>query len=219
MKGKFDYMQLPNHIQFETVSQATKLLEKRRMLYEVHEALEQQKEEFSRQKEGILRHEEIIREADLNIQEHLIKYGQSLIETEKKTQKTKERLRNDRADKAEIDVEIEKESRMIAELRRHRAIFEMKISALGKYRVFLDQINLNKDLFNDTQEMLLRQKILSKSNNSLKQNLQELDGEIEELKNLRTLTKKQKDDEKLRLNNEIAKLQDELDVKWVLAES
>ena len=44
MKGKFDYMQLPNHIQFETVSQATKLLEKRRILYEVHEALEQQKE-------------------------------------------------------------------------------------------------------------------------------------------------------------------------------
>ena len=37
---------VPNHIQFDTVSPATKLLEKRRMMYEVHEAFEQQKEEF-----------------------------------------------------------------------------------------------------------------------------------------------------------------------------
>lgn len=31
---------LPNHLQFDTVSPATKLLEKRRKMYEVHEAFE-----------------------------------------------------------------------------------------------------------------------------------------------------------------------------------
>ena len=41
-----DGNKVPNHIQFDTVSPATKLLEKRRMMYEVHEAFEQQKEEF-----------------------------------------------------------------------------------------------------------------------------------------------------------------------------
>jgi len=39
---------LPNHLQFDTVSPATKLLEKRRKMYEVHEAFEAQKEEFKK---------------------------------------------------------------------------------------------------------------------------------------------------------------------------
>ena len=48
--GVNNKMSLPNHIQFDTVSPATKLLEKRRKMYEVHEAFEQQKEEFKRYK-------------------------------------------------------------------------------------------------------------------------------------------------------------------------
>ena len=39
---------LPTHMQFESVSPATKLLEKRRKMYEVHEAFEAQKEEFKK---------------------------------------------------------------------------------------------------------------------------------------------------------------------------
>jgi hypothetical protein len=35
---------VPSHIQFDTVSPATRLLEKRRRMYEVHEAFEVQKE-------------------------------------------------------------------------------------------------------------------------------------------------------------------------------
>lgn len=40
-KGK-----IQSHIQFDTVSPATRLLEKRRRMYEVHEAFEVQKEEY-----------------------------------------------------------------------------------------------------------------------------------------------------------------------------
>ena len=39
---------IPNHIQFDTVSPATKLLEKRRQMYEVHEAFEAQRQEFKK---------------------------------------------------------------------------------------------------------------------------------------------------------------------------
>lgn len=38
----------PSHIQFDTVSPATRLLEKRRRMYEVHEAFEAQKEEYKK---------------------------------------------------------------------------------------------------------------------------------------------------------------------------
>lgn len=37
-----------NYVQFDSVSPATKLLEKRRRMYEVHEAFEAQKQEFKK---------------------------------------------------------------------------------------------------------------------------------------------------------------------------
>jgi len=45
---KTEKKKLPNHLQYDTVSPATKLLEKRRKMYEVHEAFEAQKEEFKK---------------------------------------------------------------------------------------------------------------------------------------------------------------------------
>lgn len=223
MKGKFDYMQLPNHIQFETVSQATKLLEKRRMLYEVggsqqvHEALEQQKEEFNRQKEGLQRHEEIVREADITIQEHLIKYGQSLIETEKKIYKTNERRRADEIDLQKFETDILREKQIIEELDKHKSVLEMKIRSLHKYEQFLEQISADKELFTDTNDMLVRQKTLVKSNSELEEKVRRNEAMIEELKNAKVKLKKEKDDKKLQLTNEIARLQEEFEVAWAHA--
>lgn len=48
MLHKIKANKLPSHIQFDTVSPATKLLEKRRKMYEVNEAFESQKEEFKK---------------------------------------------------------------------------------------------------------------------------------------------------------------------------
>jgi hypothetical protein len=42
---------MPSHIQFDTVSPATKLLEKRRMMYEVDETFEKQKDEYKKFKQ------------------------------------------------------------------------------------------------------------------------------------------------------------------------
>lgn len=47
-KNKEQIQKISAHVQFETVSPATKLLEERRKMYEVHEAFEVQKEEFKK---------------------------------------------------------------------------------------------------------------------------------------------------------------------------
>jgi hypothetical protein len=41
-------MKLPQHLQMDTVSPATRLLEKRRLMYEVEDAFNNQKKEFER---------------------------------------------------------------------------------------------------------------------------------------------------------------------------
>jgi hypothetical protein len=47
-KNKEHIQKISAHVQFETVSPATKLLEERRKMYEVHEAFEVQKDEFKK---------------------------------------------------------------------------------------------------------------------------------------------------------------------------
>lgn len=47
-KNREQIQKISAHVQFETVSPATKLLEERRKMYEVHEAFEVQKEEFKK---------------------------------------------------------------------------------------------------------------------------------------------------------------------------
>lgn len=47
-KNKEQIQKISAHVQFETVSPATKLLEERRKMYEVHEAFEVQKDEFKK---------------------------------------------------------------------------------------------------------------------------------------------------------------------------
>ncbi len=73
---------LPDSIMFQHISPATKLLEKRRQMFEVQEALNSQKEEFSRREDAFRRREEGLRRKDLELQESLIKFNKFLQENE-----------------------------------------------------------------------------------------------------------------------------------------
>jgi len=63
---------LPQTLMFDHVSPATRLLEKRRQMFEVQEALNSQKEEFQRREDAFRRREEGLRRKDLELQESLI---------------------------------------------------------------------------------------------------------------------------------------------------
>jgi hypothetical protein len=60
------------------VAPQTRLLEKRRQMFEVQEALDAQKEEFARREEAFKRREEGLRKKDLDLQEALIRFNQIL---------------------------------------------------------------------------------------------------------------------------------------------
>lgn len=58
-----------NQLQMDSVSPSTKLLEKRRLMYEVQEAFDRQKEEERRKEEIFRKKEAELRARDLYIQE------------------------------------------------------------------------------------------------------------------------------------------------------
>ena len=62
----------------EHVSPATRLLEKRRQMFEVQEALEAQKQEFNRKEEVFKRREDGLKKKDLELQESLIRFSKFL---------------------------------------------------------------------------------------------------------------------------------------------
>jgi hypothetical protein len=68
-------IKLPQHLQLDSVSPATRLLEKRRAMYEVQKAFEDQKEEFQKKEENFKKREAELREKDILIQDHLIKFS------------------------------------------------------------------------------------------------------------------------------------------------
>lgn len=69
---------LPQTLTLDHVSAATRLLEKRRQMFEVQEALSAQKEEFNRREDAFRRREDGLRSKDLVLQKSLIKFNKFL---------------------------------------------------------------------------------------------------------------------------------------------
>ena len=68
-------IKLPQHLQLDSVAPATRLLEKRRLMYEVQKAFDDQKEEFLMKEKRFKLQEAELREKDVLIQENLIKFS------------------------------------------------------------------------------------------------------------------------------------------------
>lgn len=66
------------------VCEATKLLEKRRILYQIDEAFNKQVEEYNKKMEKFKKQEEKIKKMDLRVQEDFLKFSKFLNETKNK---------------------------------------------------------------------------------------------------------------------------------------
>merc|ERR1719157_434923 len=81
----------PQHLIFENVSPATRLLEKRRQMYEVQDALENQKTRFAKEEETFRKKEEQLRAKDLQLQHQLFRFNKFLQDNEAKRRRAETR--------------------------------------------------------------------------------------------------------------------------------
>ncbi|KAL3154438.1 Cilia- and flagella-associated protein 73 [Trebouxia sp. C0010 RCD-2024] len=98
---------IPHTLVLEHVSPATRLLEKRRQMFEVQEALEQQKIEFNRKEEVFKRREEGLKKKDLELQESLIRFSKFLQENDAKRMHALKKAMDERKTREEKEREIE----------------------------------------------------------------------------------------------------------------
>lgn len=159
---------LPQTLMFDHVSPATRLLEKRRQMFEVQEALNSQKEEFSRREDAFRRREDGLRRKDLELQESLIKFNKFLQENESKRNRALKRTAEEKKQRELKEKEIEKLKIQLATRKKEETLQKLEVEKNLKYQDYLDNVVINMSkFFPEISDILNRYKTLRDANQHL----------------------------------------------------
>lgn len=194
------------------ISEAARMLEKKRILYDVEEAYRLQVEDFNQELKEFCKQEDMIKQKDFLVQKKLIKVAKHLIENKNKKIRAERRFNDERAETEKVERDIEKMKHELEILEEHRKIFDKKITNLQKFEDFLRIIvQEHQDQYTDVGDFLQRFRVLEQNNKHLKK----LQYNIEQKNNSLSLKllsyEKNKLDQIMILNNEIANLQSNLE--------
>lgn len=159
---------LPQTLMFDHVSPATRLLEKRRQMFEVQEALNAQKEEFSRREDAFRRREDGLRRKDLELQESLIKFNKFLQENESKRNRAMKRASEEKKQREIKEKEIERLKAQYAAVKKEESQLKEQVEKLLKYQDYLENVVLAMSKF------FLEIQDISNRYNTLKDNNEDL---------------------------------------------
>jgi chromosome segregation ATPase len=209
---------LPQTLTLDHVSPATRLLEKRRQMFEVQEALDAQKEEFSRREDAFRRREEALRKKDLELQESLIKFNKFLQENESKRNRAIKRASDERKQREQKEAEIGRLHAQLEQKMEDEKALKKQVAQNMKYQLYLaDVVDFVTEDFHEIQELLNRYKTLMDANHDLADRQRENEGESENKRVHFANYTKERANEILNANNEIASLQKKLESGEALA--
>ena len=196
----------------DSTSTTTKLLEKRRMMYEVKEDFNQAKDEERELENDFKATESRLRAKDLELQQELIKFNQILQENELKKNKAKKKYEDELRLKKQKEERIEQLNIDIKELEEKVAIRAREVARMKKYEDFLDKVRIEyPDDFADLSDILGRYSTLHKSYGDLMRKRQRLEMELTDTKKKRDQYEKERKDELMELNIDIAVLQKDIE--------
>eukprot|EP00592_Proboscia_alata_P004583 CAMPEP_0194371220 /NCGR_PEP_ID=MMETSP0174-20130528/19604_1 /TAXON_ID=216777 /ORGANISM="Proboscia alata, Strain PI-D3" /LENGTH=336 /DNA_ID=CAMNT_0039149145 /DNA_START=177 /DNA_END=1184 /DNA_ORIENTATION=- len=199
----------------ENACTETRMLEKRRQMFEISEALEHQKDEFARREDAFRRREDSLRKKDLQLQESLIKFNKFLQDNERKKTRAIKRTADENRNTELKSVESNKKFEKLQEKASNEKVCKDELVKNGKYRTYLsnfvDFMQGTSDEFSEIQDILNRHRTLTETNSQLieqqKKSVTESELRRAELFQL----SRDKVNSILNRNNEIASLQKNLE--------
>lgn len=208
-------------LMLDHVSAATRLLEKRRQMFEVQEALSAQKEEFNRREDAFRRREDALKRKDLELQESLIKFNKFLQENETKKNRALKRAADEKKQRESKEVEIKRFKTQLEQKMREEAVLKQELERNMKYQEFLDGLvsSMAKFFPEGISDVLNRYKTLRDANTYLLEKQQADEATNESTLREFTTFKKSKENEILNSNNEIADMQKKLEHRVAKANS
>eukprot|EP00899_Mesostigma_viride_P009263 jgi/Mesvir1/18338/Mv14239-RA.1 len=202
---------MPQTLVLEHVSPATRLLEKRRQMFEVQEALEAQKQEFARKEEVFVRREEGLKKKDLELQESLIRFSKFLQENDSKRTRAVKKAADEIKLRLQKEGEIEKLDAALQELKREKVHTSNVVEKSMRYQKYLEAVLDVADEYHEINDLLMRAATLEATNADLKAHSRACLEKHEEKRAELQLYSKQKMDEILNLNNKVSMLKKELE--------
>ena len=222
---------LPQQLTLDHVSPATRLLEKRRHMFEVQEALDAQKEgvlltihfnthtqtpfppsraeEFQRREATFQRREEMLKKKDLELQESLIKFHKFLQENDSKRNRAEKKQLDEKKQKHIKEAEIIRLHGEVEKQKEKRGQMMEEVKKMSQYQGFLDSVLEVEEEYPEIADLLARYETLSAARADLiKRQDSAADQNERERKELQEFMQVQTD-KILNYNNQIADLQDE----------
>ncbi|MEW5313954.1 MAG: hypothetical protein WDW38_005484 [Sanguina aurantia] len=193
------------------VSPATRLLEKRRQMFEVQEALEAHKQDFNRKEEVFKRREEQLKLKDLELQESLIRFSKFLQENDSKRARAEKKAADEIRARLQKEAEIEQLSEQLEELRTEKERVHEVLEKSMRYQHYLESVLEVADEYQEVSDLLLRHATLQATNSDLREHQRRCGELSERVRAELQVYAKQKTDEILNLNNSIARMKKELE--------
>eukprot|EP00606_Chrysophyceae_sp_TOSAG23-5_P000293 GSChrysophyteH2.ASY1.ANO1.1036.1 assembled CDS len=199
---------LPTTLMFDHVSPATRLLEKRRQMFEVQEALNAQKDEFNRREDAYRRREDGLRRKDLELQESLIKFNKFLQENESKRNRALKRAADERKQQDAKDIEIKKLEQQLQQILIDEAELKEKVEKNLQYQDYLENVcqSMTK-YFPEISDILSRYSTLRDANKQLLASKEQDDLDRDTKEREYNVFRKDNENRILNQNNEIAEMQ------------
>lgn len=204
----------PKHAQqlfFDNVSPATRLLEKRRQMYEVQDALENQKQRFQKEEDNFRTREEQLKDKDLQLQHQLFRFNRFLQDNEAKRRRAQTRGDEELAQIKQKDEEILDLERQLAASRRQCQELADEVARNMKYEAFLEKVKDRCQEYPEIQELLLRYETLESANTELLSDQTHAESRAKDLHNHFHSYRKEQEMKTLALTNKMAALSADLD--------
>jgi len=201
----------PQQLIFENVSPATRLLEKRRQMYEVQDALEAQKAKGIKEEEAFKKKEDALRNKDLQLQQQLIKFNKFLQDNEAKRRRAETRAAEEMAQIKQKEEEIAQLTKQLEESKQQCAQLEQEVTVNVKYEEFLEKVKDSSDDYSEIQDLVTRYETLESAHQDLIDAQTQFEERNEALRTEFQNYKKQKAMEILAFTNRTASLQSEVE--------
>lgn len=208
---------MPQTLTLDHVSPATRLLEKRRQMFEVQEALDAQKEEFARREDAFHRREEGLRKKDLELQESLIKFNKFLQENESKRNRAVKRASDEVKQRMNKEQEVTRLQAQLTALQRESDALGAQVRHHLKYTRYLELVQeaVPED-YPEVSDLVNRYHTLRETNRDLSRNQITHEEESESKRLEFAAFQKERANEILTFNNRIAALQRALEREELL---
>ena len=205
-------------IELDNMSPATKLLEKRRLMYEEQEKYEQNKDNFKKEEENFKNQEAELIKKDLSLQNHLIGFSNILGENDRKKTKAREKADYESNLIADKEAELQRKRQELRTLKRQTDNISVKVSCMKEYESFLEDVKeKNQDEYSELSDIRSRHMTLDESNKKLKLKQKEISNQFETVKTELNQFSNNTNIEIMSLNNQITNKQGEYE-KWKMQE-